>query len=394
MVKETELYHRLGVSPDATKEEIKRAFRMLAVKVDPARNPGDKTAEEKFIELREAYEVLSDEKKRKLYDRYGKKGLEKGGANEGVTFNNAFSSFFGKESDTKRGENSVNQMGVTLEDLYNGKKISIVITHNILCSECHGSGFKSGKSPKKCQTCDGRGIRMVRRQIGPMIRNLQMLCGDCQSTGEIIDDEDKCPKCNGKHVVPERKTLEIVVEPGMKNNQRITFAGESDQAPDMEPGDVVFVIKTQPHRTFKRSGDDLIMNKSITLAEALTGFKFTFEHLDKRMIMVESAPRRVVKPGDKMCIPEFGMPIRRKPSCFGKMIIVFDVVFPLFRNLQTDIAALRACLTPPSPPLVESVAPPKTFSETVMLETYDPITDRQDDEEGQEGQQKVQCAQQ
>jgi len=410
MVKETEFYDRLGVAPEATADQIKKAYRRMAMKLHPDRNPGDKTAEEKFKALGEAYDVLSDEKKRKLYDRYGKKGLEEGGYQQ-RNARDIFSAFFGPgvfgdedDSGPRRGDDSVNPLNVTLEDLYNGKTSHIAITRNILCPTCHGNGTKSGKTPQKCKACNGRGIRVITKQMGFFSQTQQTYCQECHGRGEIIDDKDKCPKCSGKQVVSDRKILELVVEPGMKDNQRITFAGESDQAPDMEPGDVIFVIRTKEHDRFKRSGNDLIMTRSISLVEALTGFEFSFQHLDKRNIIVKSAPEQVVKPGDIMAIPDMGMPIYGRPFTWGRMLVKFDIVFPLFNEVKPKIDEIRKCL--PAPARAEQPAMSDDKSETVTLERYDPNANRQsrgsgeayeedsDDEEHQGGPQRVQCAQQ
>jgi len=412
MVKETEFYDRLGVKPEATNEEIKKAYRKMAMKLHPDRNPGDKTAEEKFKALGEAYDVLGDEKKRKLYDRYGKKGLEEGGYQQ-RSARDIFSAFFGPgvfgdddddgHSGPRRGDDSVNPLNVTLEDLYNGKTSHIAITRNILCSKCHGNGTKSGKSPIKCKACNGRGIRVITKKMGFFQQTEQTYCPECHGRGEIIDDKDKCPECNGKQVVSDRKVLELVVEPGMKDGQHITFAGESDQAPDMEPGDVIFIIKTKEHSRFKRSGNDLTMVRSISLVEALTGFQFSFEHLDKRNIVVKSAPEQVVKPGDIMAIPDMGMPIYGMPYSWGRMLVKFNVVFPLFNEVQPKLEQIRQCL--PAPAKADDTLMTDSKTETVTLETYDPNADRQQsrrgeaydedsDDEQQGGPQRVQCAQQ
>jgi len=416
MVKETEFYDRLGVSPDASSEQIKKSYRKMAMKLHPDRNPGDKTAEEKFKALGEAYDVLSDEKKRRIYDRYGKKGLEEGGFQQRSAAD-IFSSFFGPgfsffgdgddDDGPKRGEDSVNPLRVTLDDLYNGKKSHMAITRNVLCPSCHGSGCKEGKSCKKCDTCHGSGVRIITTQRGPMIQRMQMACDACHGSGEIINEKDKCPKCRGNHVVSDKKILEVVVEPGMRDGQRITFAGESDQAPDVEPGDIIFVIQTKEHNKFKRSGNDLVMKQSITLVEALTGFEFSFEHLDKRHIVVKSAPEQIVKPGDVMSIPDMGMPIYGRPYSWGRMLVQFDIVFPLFSEVKPKIDAIRACLPAPAKKDVEMTESDQK-TETVQLEPFDPNADRQqgrnreayeedDDEDGMHGMHgahNIQCAQQ
>ena len=398
MVKETEFYERLGVSPDATTDEIHKAYRKMARKLHPDRNPGDQSAAEKFKALGEAYDTLGDEKKRRIYDRYGKKGL---------------SHMDEMDFGPQRTEDSVNRFNVTLEDLYNGKKAHMAITRNVLCPLCHGNGTKSGKAPETCKACGGRGMKIEQRRSGMFIQQIQMVCSECHGRGEIVNSSDRCPRCEGRQVVSDRKVLELVIEPGMRDNQRITFAGESDQAPNMEPGDIIFVLSTKPHDRFRRKGDDLIMDRTITLAEALGGFEFTFEHLDKRQIVVKSPPETVVRPDDVLALPDLGMPIYNKPFSWGRMLVHFNVSFPLFKEIQPKLAELRACLPAPAgqPKLHLDGAPtprdgqPKT--ETVVLQHYDPEADAQkrtsrgeaydeddEDEDGHPGMHRVQCAQQ
>jgi len=239
-----------------------------------------------------------------------------------------------------------------------------------------------------------------------MISQMQVPCDECHGTGEIIDSKDKCPKCSGKHVISDRKVLEIVVEPGMRDNQRITFAGESDQAPDMEPGDVIFVVRTKEHSKFKRSGDDLIMVQSITLGEALTGFEFKFTHLDKRVITVKSMPENVVKPGDVMMVPDMGMPVYGRPFTWGRLLVKFDIVFPLYSEIKSNVEEIHKILpfTAKSDDVPMTDAEDSTKSETVSLQFFDPNADRQhrqreayeedgSDDEGNQGH-PISCTQQ
>lgn len=242
--------------------------------------------------------------------------------------------------------------------------------------------------------------------MGMFVQSMQTSCPECRGRGEVISDKDKCPECSGRRVVEEKKILELVVEPGMKDNQRITFPGESNQAPDVEPGDVIFVIRTKEHDIFKRSGNDLIMKRSITLVEALTGFEFSFKHLDKRNIVVKSAPEQVVKPGDVMSIPEMGMPIYGRPFSWGRMLIQFDVIFPLYKEVKPKIKEIRECLPAPAKADDSAMTDSDGKTETVTLERYDPNADRQQgrsreayeeddsDDERQGGPHRVQCAQQ
>jgi len=223
----------------------------------------------------------------------------------------------------------------------------MAVTRDVICTDCKGTGGKNGVKPKTCSDCNGRGIKVVVRQMGMMIQQSQTECPTCHGTGEIISDKDKCPKCKGHKVIPEKKILQIDIEPGMKPDQKITFRGESDQAPGMEPGDIVFVLKQKPHSVFRRDGADLYIEKSIPLIEALTGTTFKVVHLDKRELIVKSKPNTVIKPGDSLMVEEEGMPILHKPYQKGNLIIKFDVIFPLPSQIDPQKASeLEKCLPP------------------------------------------------
>jgi DnaJ family protein A protein 2 len=202
----------------------------------------------------------------------------------------------GGQRGPKKGKDLIHRIKVSLEDLYKGKTTKLALQKHVLCSKCNGKGGKEG-AVKACQGCHGQGIKIVLRQLGPMVQQVQQTCSDCRGEGEIINIKDRCKGCLGKKIVNERKVLEVFIDRGMKEGQTISFAGEADQTPGVEPGDVVIVIEEKPHEVFKRKGDDLYAEVSIDLLTALAGGQFTIPHLDERALLVTIAPGDVIKPG-------------------------------------------------------------------------------------------------
>lgn len=342
MVKETELYDTLGISPQATPTEIKKSYRKLALKYHPDKNPDDPDAEKKFKEINAAFEVLSDDTKRSTYDKLGMEGL-KGGGGEGHNPFDIFDMFFGggrrrrDPNEKEKGRDTVHQIKVTLEDLYNGTTRKLVLKKSIICPDCDGIGGKPG-SVEQCGKCRGSGIEVKLRQIGPgMVQQIQQPCQPCGQTGELIKEKDRCKKCNGKKTITNRKELECVVEPGMKDGDQIKFSGEGDQVPNIEPGDVIVVLDEQEHPVFSRKGSDLFYKIHISLAEALCGFKRNIRTLDReeRILLCETAPGDVVGHGDLRSINDEGMPIRHEYSK-GQLVIEFSVDFPQDNWISRD----------------------------------------------------------
>jgi len=336
MVKETEFYDRLGVAPDANTADIKKAYRKLAVKYHPDKNPNNDAAAEKFKEISEAYEVLSDDNKRQMYDKYGKEAMKEGGGNAEDIFSSffggPFSSFFGgggMQRGPKKGDDIVHEIGVTLEDLYKGKTSKLAVTRNVLCAKCDGAGTKSGAAAGKCKTCEGRGVRLIVKQLGPgMIQQMQTVCPECNGKGESIKESDQCPECKGKKVVKEKKILQVHIDKGMKNGQKIVFAGEADEAPGSEPGDIIFILVEKKHDTFRRNGNDLYMEYSLPLIEALAGTSFTVKHLDDRQLLVKVEKGDIITPGEVRVIPGEGMPQYKQPFTKGSLYVKMNVEFP------------------------------------------------------------------
>jgi DnaJ homolog subfamily A member 2 len=213
----------------------------------------------------------------------------------------------------RKGRDLVHALKVSLEDLYKGKVSKLALQKTVLCHKCDGKGGKAG-SIKTCKGCNGTGQKIVMRQMGPMIQRFQALCPDCNGEGETIPAKDKCKECTGKKVINERKVLNVHVDKGMQEGQRITFAGEADQAPNTIPGDVIFVIETKEHPRFQRKGDDLFYQAKIDLVTALVGGQFTVEHLDDRFLKVDILKGEVIRPGTLLSIIFINIQVRSKSS--------------------------------------------------------------------------------
>uniref|UniRef100_A0A0C9RLF2 TSA: Wollemia nobilis Ref_Wollemi_Transcript_12447_1743 transcribed RNA sequence n=1 Tax=Wollemia nobilis TaxID=56998 RepID=A0A0C9RLF2_9CONI len=404
----TRFYEVLGVPKSATQEEIKKAYRKAAIKNHPDKG-GDP---EKFKELAQAYEVLSDPEKKEIYDQYGEDALKEGmGGGGGHNPFDIFESFFGGSSPfgggssrggrrQRRGEDLVHPLKVSLGDLYNGISKKLSLSRNVLCSKCKGKGSKSGES-MKCSGCQGSGMKVSIRQLGPsMIQQMQHVCSDCKGTGETINEKDKCPQCKGEKVVQEKKVLEVFVEKGMQNGQKITFEGEADEAPDTVTGDIVFVLQQKDHPRFKRKGDDIFFEHTLTLTEALCGFQFILTHLDGRQLLVKSMPGEVVKPGQFKAINDEGMPVYQRPFMKGKLYIHFSVDFP--ESLTPEQCKTIEAVLPRTTPQLTDMELDECEETTLhdvnieeemrkkqaQQEAYD------EDEEGSAGGTRVQCAQQ
>jgi DnaJ family protein A protein 2 len=332
---EMEYYETLEVTHEADDAEIKRQYRKLALKWHPDKNPGNEAAAAKFKEIGEAYEVLSDNDKRKLYDKHGKKGLQDGGGGGGFSdASDIFSMFFGG-GPRSRGEpkpkDIVHELPVSLEEMYCGKTKKIAATRDRLCPECTGQGVRPGGQEMPCPDCRGRGVRVMMQQLMPgMVQQVQVPCQKCSRRGTIVRPEDLCRGCQGNKIVKERKVLEVHVEKGMKKGDHIRFAGEGDQVPGVKlAGDILILLSQKPHDLFRRVGNMLLVNHSITLQQALCGFELPIEHLDKRMLLIKIPAGQVIDPNYAWTLYREGMPNKGSGgSDRGNMVIHFDVAFP------------------------------------------------------------------
>ncbi|VDK65092.1 unnamed protein product [Onchocerca ochengi] len=331
MVKETKYYDILGVAPNATENELKKAYRKLALKYHPDKNPNEG---ERFKAISQAYEVLSDPKKRQLYDEGGEEGLS--GAGGGGNFHNPmdiFDMFFGGHfRGGERGERKVrdmiHQLPVTLEQLYNGAVKKLKLSRNIVCPKCEGIGGTKG-SVISCETCKGRGVRIEITQIGPgMVQQMQSTCNVCRGEGEVIPSKDRCKQCDGKKKIRNESVLEVHIDKGMKDGQKIVFSGQGDQEIGITPGDVVIILDEQPHDAFVRKGHNLVMQVDLELVEALCGFTRSVPTLDSRYLVFSTVPGEVIRHGDMRTIVGEGMPHYKNPFEKGDLLIQFAVRFP------------------------------------------------------------------
>ncbi|KAI8825759.1 uncharacterized protein EV422DRAFT_503133 [Fimicolochytrium jonesii] len=335
-------YRILGIERAASKRDIKKAYRDKSKKYHPDKNPGDKVAEDKFVELSQAYEVLSDDEKRRIYDQYGEEGLKNSGGNQ---FHNPFDIFaqfggfgggfggFGGHHHAQRPKGpEVNMdLAVSLEELFLGKSLEIEINKQVICPTCRGSGAKNANDVTNCHSCGGSGVKIVRQMLGPgMYTQMQTHCEVCQGKGKVI--KHKCPACAGAKVKRGSHQLSVAIERGMSDGQRIVMEQESDESPDITPGDLVFTIRSIPHPIFTRKGDNLYLKETISLHEALLGFTRKVPHLDGNVITIER--EGVTQPGFVQTVKGQGMPTHEFPSERGVLFVEYAVVLP--DKLSTD----------------------------------------------------------
>lgn len=273
-------YETLGVARDASEADLKKAYRRLAMKFHPDRNPDDENAEEKFKEATEAYEVLSDAEKRQAYDQFGHAGVDPngmggmGGGFAGTSFSDIFSDVFGDifggggggRSSVQRGADLRYTLELSLEQAVRGDTIEIRVPVIAACDDCNGSGAKKGTSPTPCTDCGGHG--QVRVSQG--FFSLQQTCPRCRGTGQII--RDPCLGCGGRGRVEKRKTLSVKVPAGVDTGDRIRLAGEGEAGyGGGPPGDLYVQISVREHPIFSRDGANLYSEVPISFIDAALG---------------------------------------------------------------------------------------------------------------------------
>jgi molecular chaperone DnaJ len=332
-------YSLLGVEKTASADELKKAYRKLAMKYHPDKNPGDKEAEAKFKELSQAYDVLKDEQKRAAYDRYGHAAFENGGmgsaSNAGfdpsANFSDIFGDLFGDFMGGKRGGGrSANIRGsdlrynleITLEEAFAGKQQKVQFTTAASCDGCSGSGSKDGSKATNCGTCGGMG--KIRMQQG--FFTVERTCSTCGGAGKIITNP--CNRCGGEGRVRKEKTLSVTVPEGVEDGTRIRLTGEGEVGPrGGDAGDLYIFISIKEHEFFMREGNDIYCKVPIKMTTAALGGEVEVPVIDGTRAKV-TIPAGT-QTDDKFRLKSKGMTVMRSGGRRGDMYIQCNIEIPV-----------------------------------------------------------------
>ena len=338
-------YEVLGVSQDASKSEIKKAYRKLALKYHPDKNP-DKDAEERFKEISEAYAVLYDDEKRRMYDQFGHAGIDQRYSAEDIFrgadfgdifrgmgfdfgFDDIFERFFGhrmgfdrdRSYRRRRGADLRYDIEITLEDAYKGLETEISVPRNETCDTCNGSGAKPGTNPKKCPQCGGSGqVSSSRRTAFGMFTQVTT-CSRCRGKGEFI--EEPCHKCKGAGIIQQTRGIELKIPRGVEGGSQLRLAGEGE-AGDAGCGDLYIVIHIKKHPSFNRRGDDLHTVKEVSYPEAALGTRVDVETLED---VIDLKIPEGTQNGGVLRIKGKGMPSLHGRG-YGDLFVEVNVVVP------------------------------------------------------------------
>lgn len=398
MTKHREYYDLLGVSQQASQRDIKKAYRKLAMKYHPDKNLGDADAAEKFAKISSAYEVLSDEEKRKEYDQYGKDAQRARAQHSNP--HDIFRSFFGgghpfgnsQQRGTRKaakGKAVTTVLRVSLEHLYTGAERKIAITRKRKCTSCKGDGGDKSKL-MTCMLCRGSGNITEHRQIGPgFIQQISRTCTSCAGKGKSFPPGSICVACRGKQYVDKKDIFKVDIPPGAPSGHTITLYQEGDETNCVIAGDIILKIEEIPNKQFTRRGNNLYMIQHVSLHEALGEYFFSINHVSGKTIHVRKSHNDILSPDTVRCLDGQGMPSMTQPGSFGKLVILFKIDFP-----QSLTATQREQLAV----FCNSKAPPTNNLNHVTLQpftgTFDVKNEERNNTNSHETTGQTQCHQQ
>ena len=323
MANKRDYYEVLGVDKNASQDEIKKAYRKLAIKYHPDRNPGDKEAESKFKEAAEAYEVLHDENKRAQYDQFGFDGPQGGGFGG---FGGFGGSRGGAQQRVFRGADLRLKVKLSLQDIASGVTKKFKVREDVTCEQCSGSGAESGSKPETCPTCHGAGVvnRTVQSMFGMM--TTQSECPTCQGEGTII--KNKCKACGGNGVVKGEKVVEINIPAGVEEGMVINVHGKGNAGPrNGIPGDIQVLVEEEKNDTFVRDKQDIIYNLLLDFPSAALGGEAEIPTIDDKRIKLKIEPG--TQPGKTVRLRGKGLPaVKGYGSGMGDLIVNMSVFVP------------------------------------------------------------------
>ena len=308
MADKRDYYEVLGISKDASEDEIKKAYRQGAKKYHPDLHPGDKDCEEKFKEVNEAYEVLSDRDKKARYDQYGHAGVDPnfgaGGSpyGQGIDLDDIFSSFFGgfggrrsnNPNAPMRGSDVETSIYISFEEAAKGCSKSVSYGCVTTCDDCHGTGAQAGTTPKTCSACGGSGKVTINQRTPFGVMQTQRTCDACHGRGKIV--ESPCKKCGGTGTQRKNKTVDITIPAGIKDQQILNVGGRGNAGKNGGPaGDLHVYVNVRPHPVFERRGDDVWCDLPLTFAQAALGAEVVVPTLDGK---VTYSVHEGTQPGD------------------------------------------------------------------------------------------------
>ncbi|CAK9440111.1 uncharacterized protein LODBEIA_P42110 [Lodderomyces beijingensis] len=345
-VAKKDFYQILGVSKSASDKEIKQAYRQLTLKYHPDKNPGDEEAHDKFIEIGEAYEVLSDETKRSNFDKYGDANGPGNGGGHGFDFGDMFGQFFGghhqqqQQQQVKKGANTQIELHLSLKDFYTGKDVPFDVVMSNDCEACSGTG-SSDRKRHTCEKCRGTGQITVHHQLAPgFAQQIRMVCDACGGLGKTVTSP--CKSCAGAGAVRGPRHYEANVHPGQPRDSHITKQGEGDRNPQWVPGDLIIIFREKFEQSwgYRRIGDNLYRTEVLSLKESLNGAwvrRIPFfgdgddDDDEHHEIVLQRAAGVSVLDGEVEVLRGKGMPIMTdhdEEEKYGDLFVEYRVVIP------------------------------------------------------------------